>query len=219
MSKPPERQPDLLVDALKELSRVKHEPRLLVIITHGLIDLMVNTLIESRCRRGNTITEDHRAFPHSSKLLILHELGALTDHHYRLLTWFNRLRNEVAHKPMFTLSQERLSELANPAQRRVEDFEGVCKLLLLELWALFSDELVASFMPSYGSTTERGVLMVEEPAPEYVIPLQGDPARVTRKASDEQAERQLAKARETFAFLQDVFASRVRSEPERGPLG
>ncbi len=176
-------EPPLLIRAASELSRVKDEPRLLVIITHGFIDLIVNTLIEKECKHAKQIVSDHRSYSHAIKLVLLNEMKVISDHHYSLLKWFNNLRNEFAHKPLFVLTEDRLSVFTSPAFQKVDKFGGLCQAILLDLWQIHSEQIGHVFYPEAMTVITTEVLMVEEPAPAYMIGLKSDPARIKREAN------------------------------------
>ena len=125
--------------AINEIDRMKGEPRLLVILTHGMVELIVNTLIDAKCKNAKKITKNNRDFPHSTKLTILNEMRWMTDHHYRLLNWFRKLRNDAAHEPFFELTAERLDILTDAKFRDPDHFFALCVFILLDLWAIYSD--------------------------------------------------------------------------------
>ena len=153
-----------LFRAAKEIGRVKDEPRLLVIITHGMVELMVNTLIDAHCKNASKITSNTRDFPHSSKLVILHEKGVLSDHHFGLLNWFRKLRNDAVHDPFFTLTPVRLEPLADEQMRQPDNFHTVCSKLLGDLWMTFSNDIGPVFIPNLYRTVETPQLMRSMPA-------------------------------------------------------
>ncbi len=53
--------------------------RFQVLITQGFVELLVNAVIDAKCKNAKKITSNTRDFPYSTKLLILHELGLLSD--------------------------------------------------------------------------------------------------------------------------------------------
>ena len=95
---------DVILDFHKELRKVKDNDRSLVIITHGFIELLINTIIDSRLIHGKKkITSNNRDYPVSVKLVILNELKILDKDLYKILDWFRKIRNKAAHDPFFSL--------------------------------------------------------------------------------------------------------------------
>src|SRR4051794_28612572 len=84
-----------------QLRSVKGNPRILVLSTNGFLELLVNAVIDTKCKNGKKITSSNRDFSYSTKLLILNEVGLLPDGFYRILDWFRRIRNRAAHEPFF----------------------------------------------------------------------------------------------------------------------
>ena len=67
---------DILIAFYKELDKVKDNDRALIIIAHGFIELMINTIITSQLKHGKKkITSNTRDYTHSVKILILNELN------------------------------------------------------------------------------------------------------------------------------------------------
>jgi hypothetical protein len=83
---------DTLLRFHVEISKVKDDERLLVLSTHGFHELLINTLIEAKCKHGILITSDSRGYTQSIKLVILHKLGLIEDDLFQILDWFRRLR-------------------------------------------------------------------------------------------------------------------------------
>src|ERR1051325_9240377 len=75
--------------------------RSVVILGHGFLELLVNTLIDAKCKNAKKITANNRDCSHSANLVLLHELGLLSDESYSIFDWFRRLRNRAAHEPFF----------------------------------------------------------------------------------------------------------------------
>ena len=90
----------ILVSFSKELHTVRDHPRLLIILTHGFIEGLVDEIIKAKCKNGNEI-EKSPFYSHSMKLIIMHEAGLLNDPLFDALSWFRRLRNRVVHDPFY----------------------------------------------------------------------------------------------------------------------
>ena len=69
----------LVMQIFKELSLVKGHTRLLVLVTHGFIELLVNALVDHHLKNSKKVTSDVRSYPHSTKILLLNELGIIED--------------------------------------------------------------------------------------------------------------------------------------------
>ena len=157
-TKPIEDMPnDPVFDFYKELSKVEDNQRSLVIITHGFIELLINTIIISHCKHGKKkITSNRRDYSQSVKLVLLNELNVLDDHLYKILDWFRKLRNKAAHEPFFQLTKEDL-DFAKKSMKRfipldepnnLENLNKFCKLLVGTIWNNNLDVLLPVFAPS-----------------------------------------------------------------------
>ena len=93
-----------LMAVMRQLYDASLAPRFQVLITQGFIDLLVNAVIDAKCKNAKKITDNTRDFPYSIKLLLLNELGLLSDSLYRALHEFKKYRNKAAHEPLFRLS-------------------------------------------------------------------------------------------------------------------
>jgi hypothetical protein len=173
---------DDLLRGIEAVKQAKGHPRLLVLVTHGMIELIVNLLVEAACRHAKKIVNNRRDFGHSAKLLILHEKGVLSDHHYQLLDWFRRLRNDAAHEPFFELTANRLDALSTPEHREPTNFDHVCKIILLDLFFQHDTLIGHALLPSAYIKEEKQVLMKAVPAPKYAIPLKIDPETIATRA-------------------------------------
>src|SRR5262245_42192408 len=109
----------LLVRVLRELEQVQDSPRLMVLIAHAFLELLVNAVIDAKCKNAKRINSNSRDFPHSAKLIILHEMGVLSDFRFKSLDWFRRLRNRAAHEPLFEVSADEIANQFNQATAAV----------------------------------------------------------------------------------------------------
>ncbi len=62
------------------------------------------------------------------------EIGVLSNHDFRLLTWFRKLRNDVVHNWDFTVTDKHLQLFANPDHRRSDRFGALCATIVRDLW-------------------------------------------------------------------------------------
>jgi hypothetical protein len=148
----------LLLRVVRELNNVQDNPRLLVLITHGLIELLVNALVHAKCKNSNQLTESNRDFPHTAKLVILHEMELLSDFRFQSLNWFWRRRNDATHKPLFDIT---LAEIRDQFQQvtdtiiigedgkptfSVHSLYQLCMMVIVSLWSDHSDVFAPIFV-------------------------------------------------------------------------
>jgi hypothetical protein len=172
-----------MIKVMHELERCKDEPRLLIIITNGFVELIINLLVERSCKHGGKIVERRRDFPHSIKLTLLNELGILSDHHYKLLDWFRDIRNEAAHKWEFKLNPDKMKVFADPKYSDPKNFGALCIDLLSDLFSTFPI-VRGVVLPAFFDEENTPTLMVSVPAPNYKIPLTTDPKTVDMPFDD-----------------------------------
>lgn len=144
---------DLIIQVFKELSLVKDHTRLLVLVTHGFIELLVNALIDHHLKNSKKVTTDSRSYPHSTKLLMLNELGILDDRQYKIFDWFRKLRNKAAHQPIFQVTKAELGNIGPESFKEPENFYNLCVDLIGGFW----NQHVPVFGPKYapGSTGDN----------------------------------------------------------------
>jgi len=140
---------------LIEINRNRENQRSLIVVSHGVIELFVNTLIEAHCKSAKRISEDTRGYPHSVRLLILHELGVLSDSKYKMYNWFRRLRNRAAHDPLFSVCKSDLSHLPEKF-REPDKLWDLCMELVCSLWNRNKDVLLPRFVPSLAAQQKEG---------------------------------------------------------------
>ena len=74
---------DILVSFFNELHKVEDNDRSLVVVSHGFIELLINTIIDAQLKHGKRkITNNNRDYPHSVKLVILNELNIIDNKLY-----------------------------------------------------------------------------------------------------------------------------------------
>jgi hypothetical protein len=161
---------------------VKDEPRLLVIVAHAFVELAINTMVEAVCKSGKKISRQSRDFPHSIKLTILNEMGILSDHHFKLLDWFRKLRNDAAHDFDFGVTKERLDIFGEHFFHDPADLYVICTAIVFDLFMEHTEIIGQVCMPELFEEQTEAVLMKEVPAPRYRIPLKSDPERVVERA-------------------------------------
>jgi len=157
---------------MREMHNVQDNHRLLVIIAHGFIELLVSTLVKAKCKNASKL-KNTRDFPHSAKLLILHELGHIDDFRYRSLDWFRGLRNSAAHEPLFEVNEEewkdRYKQVTGDHVEKAEQvfnvtrFYDLCRMFVMTFWANHADVFGPVFFPK--SLSVQPVLIVPKQQP------------------------------------------------------
>lgn len=116
----------LLNKITREMAMVKNNNRLLVLVTHGFIELLVNALVDHYLKNSKKVTNDGRSYPHSTKLLLLNELGIIDDNLYKVFNWFRKLRNRAAHQPIFQVTEADLKNLMPEEYKKPGNFYNLC---------------------------------------------------------------------------------------------
>jgi hypothetical protein len=132
---------DILGSFFAQLQLVEADNRSLVIITHGFVDLLLNTVLRNECKHGRTkITANNRDYPYSVKLVIMNELDLIDDRLFKILDWFRKLRNRAAHEPFFQVEPVDL-EFSNKSMDRFvsaapkqDDLLRFCMYLVGTVW-------------------------------------------------------------------------------------
>jgi hypothetical protein len=124
-----------------DIKSVSHSPRFQVIIAHGVLELLVNTLVEHHCKSGKKIVERTRDYPHSVKLVLLHEKGLISDFQYKSLDAFRDIRNSAAHEAQFNLTSGMLAPfsgvISNGRNVKLDDpknFVFLCGDMVMGFW-------------------------------------------------------------------------------------
>lgn len=143
---------DQLIKFYKKIDKVKDDEQLLVIVTHGFIELLLNVIVEAKCKRAKKI-KDSRDYPHSVKLVLLNEIDLIKNPFFEILDWFRRLRNRAAHEPFFTLSDNDRSYIDKtlrlvPPGKAVGELHRFCKYIVGAIWNSYKEILMPEFMPS-----------------------------------------------------------------------
>ena len=115
-----------MIKITREITMVKNNNRLLVLVTHGFIELLINALIDHYLKNSKKVTNDGRSYPHSTKLLLLNELGIIDDNLYKVFNWFRKLRNRAAHQPIFKVNKDDLKNLRPEKYKNPSNFYNLC---------------------------------------------------------------------------------------------
>ena len=161
-------QSDILMGIL---STVKDD-RALVLLTHGYLELAVTRIIDRKCKNASRITSDTRGYPYSVRIVLLHELGLLTDSIFIALDRFRKIRNRAAHEPYFKLRKDQLKLIVEhyekdrnpgPAQPHTLPYSAnirtVCLCLVAMIFKEHSEIINEAFTPERwrepGNSTEQ----------------------------------------------------------------
>lgn len=156
-------QQDVLDSFFKDIDSAQGNPRFQIIVAHGVIEVFVNALIDIHCKHGDTLQES-RDYPHSVKLLLLHELERITDDQYDMLTKFRRLRNAASHGGHFELTKKMVApfdSMNSPARKfKLDDPANItvlCHHVVIIVWNDHIEELFNYFLtPEPNEDTNDG---------------------------------------------------------------
>jgi len=151
----PQSPRDPLSAVLSELASMKVSHRLNVIAAHGLLELLVNALVKANCKHGKNISRHRRDFSHSTKLVILHELGLLADWEFQQLDWFRKLRNRAAHEPLFAIHADDLILFRQTDYSTPDAFHELCVDLVAGFWNRHVDFFGPKFMPDVWTASQQ----------------------------------------------------------------
>lgn len=135
----------MLPSVLSELNHYRDNHRLLLIVSCSFAELMIGTLIEEYCKRGQTINRNTRDFTFSVRLTLLHEMGLLHDLHLEWFNWLRKLRNEAAHQPGFRFTADRLPKWGGKDHNTPDTLFSLCLNIICIFWnqhaTLFNEKL------------------------------------------------------------------------------
>lgn len=137
-----------IVKFFRELDKVKDDQRSLVLVTNGILELLVETLVKSKCKNQKRFLQDGRGYPYSAKLLILHEIHAISDETFMAFDWFRKIRNDAAHKPFFAVTADTLKKLKDANLKDPKNLYLLCVTLIGQLWNQNIDTFGPVFSPN-----------------------------------------------------------------------
>lgn len=145
-----------LVKFLKEIGNVKDDDRSLILLTHGFIELLMSSLIESKLKHGKRINSNYE-YTYSIKLILINEKDLIDDKVYKILDWFRKIRNRAAHDPFFNLSDGDLGTIKDYSQKLspVDEEDGnhlfmLCLRLIQFIWNRHTEIFVPTFEAKSG---------------------------------------------------------------------
>ncbi|GJL93557.1 hypothetical protein [Hyphococcus sp.] len=130
-----------------EVNRVRGNSRSVVLVAHGFLELMVGELIKAKLKNAGKVRSNKREFSHSAQLLILNELGIVSDPLFERLNWFRKLRNDAAHQPLFEVTADDL-RVFDGDRRDPANLPNTLLGVLGALWNEHLDVFLPVFMPS-----------------------------------------------------------------------
>ena len=93
---------------LTNLARSTESPCIVVVVAHGIIELIVNELVRKNCKHSR----DMAKVSHYRKMIILNEMNVLSDTYFACLNCLRQLRNRAVKEPMFKPTSADLRTLA-----------------------------------------------------------------------------------------------------------
>jgi hypothetical protein len=99
---------DVLKMFFKEFALLPIHARVQITVAHCYLELLVHLLAVHKCKNRKRIEDSNRDYPHSVKIVLLHEMGLISGEQAEILHWFRKMRNDAAHQADFSLSKEDL---------------------------------------------------------------------------------------------------------------
>ena len=142
---------------LDEVRSSAFHPRTTILVAHGLLEFVVNTLVKLKCENSRRILDDSRQYPHSVKCVILHEIQLLYDDELHLLDRFRKLRNDTVHEFHFTVSNDRILAVRGDwpfrlphekpinSEQTAQNLVTLCLSIIAQIWGHHLDDLSAVF--------------------------------------------------------------------------
>jgi hypothetical protein len=144
---------DFMHRVLRELGEQQDNHRHCVVLMHSFLELLLNTLIEAKCRNAERIVSNTRDYPQSVKLVLLHELGIISDAQFRVYDWFRKLRNSAAHKALFEVKTKDLQPIEGTQFEEPKKLALLCVSIFVDLWNEHVELFSPKFSPSSHQTT------------------------------------------------------------------
>ena len=142
------KQKDDLLEIISELDKVKDNHRSLILISHGFIELLINILVDTKCKNSNKISKNAKDYSHATKLIILNEINVIPDDYYEYLEWFRKIRNKAAHRPLFKVTKSDMILLKNDKFINPDTLYNFCTKFVSALWNKYPDIFAPIFAPS-----------------------------------------------------------------------
>lgn len=121
---------DLLLKVFQELSTVRDNHRLLVLVTNGFLEILINALIKEKLKMGKRISDLPN---YAIKILFIYETNLINDELFKGLETIRKIRNRAAHEPIFQLEPTDLSDLPKEFQNP-KKFYDACINIVGAFW-------------------------------------------------------------------------------------
>jgi hypothetical protein len=217
-----------LMKLLEQMKKVEGDQRSLVMVTHGFIEVIVNNLVLHFCKNGKLIigsdkgkNNGNQDYPHSVKVTLLHELSVISDHHFKLLTWFRKLRNDFAHKWEFVVTDGdgNLAEFEKSEHRDPSKFADLCRLIVSDLWMQHPAIIGHTIAPAAVEVSPGEIVISKQmPAPKYRIPLKSDPKKTLVHEDDEEKQKDFNARQTGLLYRHERVNRRILSGTARGRI-
>lgn len=135
---------NLILQITKELYTYKGSHRMQIFITHGYLEMLMNVLIRNKSKNKNK----YKRHSYGIKIMILNEIGVLSDQDYLVYDWFRGLRNQAAHQPIFKLQKEHLKNIKPKKFQNLDEFHSLCVDLIFRLWNSNINIITPVFAPT-----------------------------------------------------------------------
>jgi hypothetical protein len=96
--------------------------------------MLVNTVIDAYCKNAKKITENNRDYSFSVKLVLLHEMGKISEENFANVNWLRDIRNRAAHDPVFEVTRDDVARLSFGGKKVTAFDYGVCGQIFGEFW-------------------------------------------------------------------------------------
>ncbi|MCJ7555174.1 MAG: hypothetical protein MUO34_14980 [Ignavibacteriaceae bacterium] len=128
-----------------ELENQRHNPRILVLITNSLLEMLVDILILKRLKNKKLILSNKQIYSYSLKLVLLNEKEVIPDKLFIQFEVFRNLRNKAAHQVSFIIKEIDLKNL--PKMLRIpEKFFESCKYIINYSVSKYYDDFEGFFV-------------------------------------------------------------------------
>jgi hypothetical protein len=126
---------------ITNIHRVRNEAQLVVIITSGYLEILIDALVEVHApSAGRSV--------YGTKLKRLNELKVLSDHQLRLLSWYKSLRNRAAHSFEFAVTNEDMNVIKTQKLKDPTQFSVLSITILLNVIESHEKEIGEKLFPS-----------------------------------------------------------------------
>jgi hypothetical protein len=130
-----------LIPLYHKLGEAENDDFKLIILANTFLELLINILIQEKVKNKNKVVEGNE-YTYSIKLLILNEKNLIDDILFKYIDTLRKIRNKVAHEPVFNLHIEDLKDL--PIRKNEKLYNG-CITIIGSLWNRHKDLFIKYF--------------------------------------------------------------------------